>query len=249
MAAFIATMFTTPVAALCTLVQGASCAISTVNLASCLCQGALGRKTGISPTAAKLFYTLLLGLASFVAMVLRYHSEKFNFGAFGDLNCAQDGSFCKGDQAVFRISFILVLFFTLMMILSLGSRPSRFDQQFSQPMGATHVPQPYQATSNGNGQFGANSQFTNTNAPFQRDNSPVPAFVHTSVQGYAPQPPPQAIQHHPYVHQQPQQQQHLNSSIPQHMVKIAIDQTHYQPSAIQPHFAPPFPPQPGGRPY
>jgi len=120
MAAAIGALVSAPVTALCALAQGASCAISTVNLMSCLFNSAMGKKSGVSPTAAKLFYIMLLGVSAIVAMILRHHSEKFNFGAFGDFNCANDGTFCKGDQAVFRISFVLVLFFTLMMMLSLG---------------------------------------------------------------------------------------------------------------------------------
>jgi hypothetical protein len=74
-----------------------------------------------------MFYILVLGLATMLSMILRYHSEHFDFGAFADMRC-NDGpggtisnKHCKGDQAVYRISFILVLFFALMTVLSITS--------------------------------------------------------------------------------------------------------------------------------
>ena len=121
MAAAIGALVSVPMTAICTLFQGASCALSTANMVSCLFQSATGKRTGVSPTAAKLFYILLLGLSVLTATILRYHSEKLDFGVFGDLNCPNDGTLCKGNEAVFRISFILVLFFTLMTVLSLAS--------------------------------------------------------------------------------------------------------------------------------
>lgn len=121
MAGVIASLFTMPISAASTLLQGASCAVSTASLVSCCFQSAVGKKTGVSPSAAKMFYILLLGMCALVGVIIRKEATKFHFGVFGDLNCASDGKYCKGDQAVYRISFVLTLFFTGMMLMSLAS--------------------------------------------------------------------------------------------------------------------------------
>lgn len=69
-----------------------------------------------------MFYILLLGLVTMISMILRFNSDKFDFGVFRTTDCnPKENEFCKGDLAVFRISFILVLFFAMMMGASLAS--------------------------------------------------------------------------------------------------------------------------------
>jgi hypothetical protein len=87
----------------------------------------------VSPRLAKVLYIVLFGLATVAALILRFNSENMDLGVLS-VNCsASNGSvvvaglaqdqyvYCKGDAAVFRISFILTLFFLLMGLLSLVS--------------------------------------------------------------------------------------------------------------------------------
>jgi len=91
---------------------------------------------GISARAAKLFYIILLGLSTMLALFLRYNGDQFgiNLGAWevhcsnntdsvpadGDFAASQTYVYCKGDAAVYRISFVLATFFGMMTLGSLS---------------------------------------------------------------------------------------------------------------------------------
>lgn len=110
----------------------------------------------MSTKAAKMMYVLMLGLATAVALTLRYNGDKLNlsFGGAFDVHCsdaneqhavsldpthgatsgihfpftgtaAPTGSgtyiYCKGDAAVYRISFVLAIFFAVVGLLSSAS--------------------------------------------------------------------------------------------------------------------------------
>jgi len=68
-----------------------------------------------------MFYIMLFGFVTMTSMILRFNSEKFSFGMFKQSECAEGHEYCKGDLAVYRISFVLVLFFTAMMAASMAS--------------------------------------------------------------------------------------------------------------------------------
>ncbi|KAH9261019.1 hypothetical protein BASA81_000723 [Batrachochytrium salamandrivorans] len=117
----------------CCCLTGLTCACTCVNCLTCCCTGAMGRKTGVSPRMAKLFYLVLLVLCMILATLLRFNSYAWDLGVLS-LSCSssvQVGNeyvtainetvYCKGDAAVYRISFILVLFFSAMLLLSLIS--------------------------------------------------------------------------------------------------------------------------------
>lgn len=114
----------------CCCLTGLTCACTCVNCLTCCCTGAMGRKTGVSPRMAKLFYVVLLVLCMILATLLRFNSYAWDLGVLS-LSCSssvQVGNeyvtainqtvYCKGDAAVYRISFILVLFFSAMLLLS-----------------------------------------------------------------------------------------------------------------------------------
>lgn len=109
---------------ICCCFQGLSCVCSTVNLISCCFSSALGSKTGVSPRTTKLFYILLFGCATILALILRFNSENFDLGPL-TVNCASSNStsgvYCKGDASVFRISLVLTLFFLFMAVVSFFS--------------------------------------------------------------------------------------------------------------------------------
>jgi membrane protein YdbS with pleckstrin-like domain len=81
----------------------------------------MGKRTGVSPQAAKIFYIFVFGLCMILSISLKYNSEALQFGAFHEMQCDSSEKHCKGDQAVFRVSFALVLFYALMVALSLFS--------------------------------------------------------------------------------------------------------------------------------
>jgi hypothetical protein len=112
---------------------GLSCACNTISCIRCCFQPATGKRTGVSPRLAKVLYIFLFGLSMIAALILRFNSENFNLGPL-TVNCSSSNAtvnasglstgtyvYCKGDAAVFRISFILVLFFLAMGLLSLVS--------------------------------------------------------------------------------------------------------------------------------
>lgn len=129
-------MMAAPMAAMsafCCCCQGIMCICSTANCLSCCCRGALGRRTGISPRLAKIFYILILGFAAILAIILRFNSTQVDLGALsvscsgGNTTVTIEGFsqgtyvYCKGDAAVFRVSFILSCFFGFMLVASLFS--------------------------------------------------------------------------------------------------------------------------------
>ena len=93
----------------------------------------MGKRTGISSRLAKIFYIIILGLAAILAIILRSNATQLDLGALsfscsgGNTSVTISGFtegtfvFCKGDAAVFRISFILTVFFSVMFALSLVS--------------------------------------------------------------------------------------------------------------------------------
>jgi len=98
---------------------------------TCCCRGATGKRTGVNPHMAKVFYILLFGLCFVAALILRFNSEGISLGPLS-ADCSSGTAtvnntglstyvYCKGDAAVFRISFILTLFFLTVGLLSLVS--------------------------------------------------------------------------------------------------------------------------------
>jgi hypothetical protein len=81
-----------------------------------------------------MMYVLMLGLATLVALILRYNGDKLGLSFHGalDVHCSDahdihDVSFgaehptyiyCKGDAAVYRVSFVLAIFFAVVGLLS-----------------------------------------------------------------------------------------------------------------------------------
>ena len=119
--------------AVCCCCSAVSCACTAASWASCCCRASLGRKTGVSPTMAKLFYIVILFLASILALILRFNSPSFDLGVLttacsnGNVTVQAAGLsegtyvYCKGEDAVYRISFVLALFYGAMALLSLVS--------------------------------------------------------------------------------------------------------------------------------
>eukprot|EP00516_Mucochytrium_quahogii_P009104 CAMPEP_0203774544 /NCGR_PEP_ID=MMETSP0099_2-20121227/5418_1 /ASSEMBLY_ACC=CAM_ASM_000209 /TAXON_ID=96639 /ORGANISM=" , Strain NY0313808BC1" /LENGTH=442 /DNA_ID=CAMNT_0050672789 /DNA_START=191 /DNA_END=1519 /DNA_ORIENTATION=+ len=117
-------------------------------MANC-CMSAASGADGISARAAKMFYILLLGLSTVFALVLRYNGDKMdiNLGPW-NVHCSDRNetitnsysytdmvgvggsyyAYCKGDAAVFRISFVLAVFFAIMAFMTISG--SRFHRGF-----------------------------------------------------------------------------------------------------------------------
>eukprot|EP00753_Platysulcus_tardus_P008474 PLAT16042.2.p1 GENE.PLAT16042.2~~PLAT16042.2.p1 ORF type:complete len:440 (+),score=159.38 PLAT16042.2:26-1321(+) len=94
---------------------GASCLSSALCSAfSCKC----------SNGGSKATYLGLMGLGTLLSMVLRFWGSTFVVHFYGfTVGCT--GKFaarCLGDQAVYRVSFALTVFFTLMMVITACSR-------------------------------------------------------------------------------------------------------------------------------
>lgn len=118
--------------ALCCCCTGLSCVCTCAHFFTCCCRGATGSESGISHRLAKIFYILLMACCMILSLIFR-----FNDGlSLGVLSVSCSGStvsinvtgqtaetkvYCKGDAAVFRVSFILVVFFSLMLFASLLS--------------------------------------------------------------------------------------------------------------------------------
>jgi len=93
----------------------------------------------VSPRCAKIYYAILLGLASILAIILRFDSPQMSYLGGLTVSCI-DGTndtivvpnslqiFCVGGGAVYRISFVMTCFFSLMLVLSLISE--RFHRGF-----------------------------------------------------------------------------------------------------------------------
>ena len=112
-------------------------AICCCNVATCMSSAGNGLN-GVSSRAAKLYYVLVLGLGTLLALVLRYNGDQLNLnlhvwqvhcsdthdaaggvlpGGLGPLLGYQEQYvYCKGDAAVFRISFVLSCFFAFMTV-------------------------------------------------------------------------------------------------------------------------------------
>lgn len=98
---------------------------------SCCCSAATG-KDGVSGKCAKIIHVVMLGIACIVALILRYNGEGLNIDLYAwKLHCdggdgAQQDSntyyaYCQGDAAVYRISFVLTLFYLCTLLGSLCS--------------------------------------------------------------------------------------------------------------------------------
>jgi len=102
----------------CCAAEGACCAGMT--LASCCCRG--GSKAP-SSKLAKIFYLFMVILSTTLALVLRAYGDQmflhlysFKVGCTGGAD-----SRCFGDQAVYRVSFGLAVYFVLMLLGSVSS--------------------------------------------------------------------------------------------------------------------------------
>ncbi len=115
--------------------QSAICCCSLTNC--CLTAG--NGLNGVSARAAKFYYVILVGLGTLLALILRYEGDSLNLnlGAW-EVHCSSTDDerdigpsvygqgvlteehyvYCKGDAAVFRISFVLSCFFAFMTISS-----------------------------------------------------------------------------------------------------------------------------------
>ncbi len=108
--------------------QALSCGLG---LASCCFSSAMGG--GLSARGAKIAYVGLLGVATLIALFFRYHGDhmNINLGAW-EVHCSNSTDesdlspiswyrgeetyiYCKGDAAVYRISFCLTMFFATML--------------------------------------------------------------------------------------------------------------------------------------
>uniref|UniRef100_A0A7S1GD00 Serine incorporator n=1 Tax=Bicosoecida sp. CB-2014 TaxID=1486930 RepID=A0A7S1GD00_9STRA len=105
---------------------GACC--STVT--ACCCS----RHTKSSRRATKVFYLMIVVISVIVALVLRYygkdmfvHVYSFQFGCGAEGSTGNFQQACFGNQAVFRVSFALAVFFICMM---LGSMSDAFDRSY-----------------------------------------------------------------------------------------------------------------------
>lgn len=115
---------------ICCGLQGVMCACT---MARCCCSGKSGDGQW-NPRAAKAGYIVMLGLATIMALIMRYNSG-FNIdlvawkigcdaGAAGAGKQESGGTFdassyqayCKGDAAVYRISFVSSVFFFFMIL-------------------------------------------------------------------------------------------------------------------------------------
>jgi len=104
-----------------------SCACS---LASCCCSAATAARGGISVGAAKFWYVFMLGIATILSLVMRFKGDDMGIDlGVWNLSCetepAGGGSatttyaYCKGDAAVYRVSFVLALFFGTHVLVGL----------------------------------------------------------------------------------------------------------------------------------
>lgn len=94
----------------------------------------LALEGGISARTAKLLYVLILGFSTLFALMLRYNGDalSLNLGAW-EVHCSNETNkidlktitgksgyyvYCKGDAAVYRVSFVLACFFGTMTVAS-----------------------------------------------------------------------------------------------------------------------------------
>mmetsp|Transcript_10128 Transcript_10128/g.18617 ORF Transcript_10128/g.18617 Transcript_10128/m.18617 type:complete len:464 (+) Transcript_10128:223-1614(+) len=121
--------------------QSAMCCCSMTN---CMMTAGNGMN-GVSARSAKIYYILVLGVSTLIALLLRFKGEELNidFGPWNvhcsdahDVDISDSGLlaqmpafgapsrnvYCKGDAAVFRISFVLTIFFSVMTVFSLTGR-------------------------------------------------------------------------------------------------------------------------------
>lgn len=96
---------------------------------SCCCKGGSGDNKLTSPRLAKVFYLFIMIVSVVVGLLLRYYGgDMFVSLSSFKVGCAgkwQDR--CFGDQAVYRISFALLVFFMLML---LGSMSDAFNRGY-----------------------------------------------------------------------------------------------------------------------
>ena len=114
--------------AMISIVSGAcSAAMCACSAFSCCCTAAQAGKGGISVGAAKMWYVVMLGLATILALAMRFGDLSIDLEVW-NISCEQpDGSggmtttyaYCKGDAAVYRVSFVLSLFFLAHVLVSL----------------------------------------------------------------------------------------------------------------------------------
>jgi len=114
-------------------------AICCCNVLTCCTTAARGAD-GVSAKLAKIFYVVLLAAATLLAAVMRYNGDDWgiNIGAW-EVHCSDTNDehainnvggvalgeeqfiYCKGDAAVYRISFVMATFFGVMSLLTISN--------------------------------------------------------------------------------------------------------------------------------
>jgi len=94
-----------------------SCACSAFQ---CCCTAGNMASGGISSKCAKIYYVLMLGIAAIFALIFRAYGDDMEIDLkVWSVSCEDAGAHCKGNAAVFRISFVLSLFYFLNMLFTM----------------------------------------------------------------------------------------------------------------------------------